>query len=246
MSGAATPAWTLIIVPSTTKAAPRRVGVRKRTVKLFAILVLLVSSVAWSWVDTQSSTARMLADRLAAQEQVVATLYDSLDNYRRIAIAERAAKSPPVDMMMPLAGRITSRFARSRVHPVLKIPRPHRGVDVSAPAGTQIVAPANATVASVGRRFGFGLMVELVHSGGVVTRYAHCRTALVRPGDQVAMGQPIATVGSSGLATAPHLHFEVLVGGKAVDPIRFLADTRSAPAVSPLQAFTDAVRTAED
>jgi murein DD-endopeptidase MepM/ murein hydrolase activator NlpD len=77
--------------------------------------------------------------------------------------------------------------------------------------------------------FGFGLVVELVHSGGVVTRFAHCRSALVKPGDRVQAGQAIATVGSSGLATAPHLHFEVLVRGRAVDPVRFLAQTRSIP-----------------
>ena len=65
-------------------------------------------------------------------------------------------------------------------------------------------------------------------SGGIVTRYAHCRSALVQRGDTVSMGQAIATVGSSGLATAPHLHFEVLVNGKPVDPINFIASTHVA------------------
>jgi murein DD-endopeptidase MepM/ murein hydrolase activator NlpD len=132
-------------------------------------------------------------------------------------------------MIMPVVGTITSRFSRSRFHPILQIFRAHRGVDLSAPAGTRIVAPAAGTVSAVGRRFGFGLTVEVVHSGGVVTRYAHCRSSLVRRGDQVTMGQPIATVGASGLATAPHLHFEVLVRGTAVDPIKFLATTRTPP-----------------
>jgi murein DD-endopeptidase MepM/ murein hydrolase activator NlpD len=230
MSGGVTPAWTLIIVPPTARASTKRVGVRMRTVRMFAMLIVAVAAVSWSWVDEQSTTAAMMAERLAEQEQEMDALNDSLLTYRTASLAERAAKSPPADMIMPVAGTITSRFSRSRFHPILQIFRAHRGVDLSAPAGTRIVAPAAGTVASVGRRFGFGLTVEVVHSGGIVTRYAHCRSALVKRGDQVAMGQPIATVGASGLATAPHLHFEVLVHGTAVDPLKFVAGTHTSPA----------------
>ena len=226
-----TPAWTLIIVPPTPKASTKRIGVRMRTVRIVATLTLVllapVLGMSWAWMDTQASTAVMMADRLAAQEQTLSALTDSLNTYRHEALAERAATSPPAGMIMPLAGRITSWFSRSRLHPILRVWRPHRGIDVAAAAGTRIVAPATATVASVGRRFGFGLVVELVHSGGVVTSYAHCRTALVKRGDRVVMGQAIATVGSTGLATSPHLHFEVLVKGRAVDPVQFLAGTRT-------------------
>jgi murein DD-endopeptidase MepM/ murein hydrolase activator NlpD len=66
-------------------------------------------------------------------------------------------------------------------------------------------------------------VIELAHNGGVVTRYAHCRTALVKAGDHVEKGQVIGLVGASGLATAPHLHFEVLVKGSQVDPMKFIA-----------------------
>jgi murein DD-endopeptidase MepM/ murein hydrolase activator NlpD len=229
MRAGVTPAWTLIIVPPTPRASTKRVGVRMRTVRMFAMLVVAVAAVSWSWVDEQSSAAAMMAERLAEQEQAMDALTDSLSTYRSASLAERAAKSPPADMIMPVVGTITSRFSRSRFHPILQIFRAHRGVDLSAPAGTRIVAPAAGTVSAVGRRFGFGLTVEVVHSGGVVTRYAHCRSSLVRRGDQVTMGQPIATVGASGLATAPHLHFEVLLRGTAVDPIKFLAMTRTAP-----------------
>jgi murein DD-endopeptidase MepM/ murein hydrolase activator NlpD len=231
MKGALTPAWTLIIVPPTPRASPRRVGVRMRTVRMLMMLSIGVAipllGVGWSWVDTQTSNAALMADRLAAQEQMMSVLTDSLDAYRHEAEVKRAAKLPPPDMIMPLSARITSRFSHRRLHPILRINRPHRGVDIAAAAGTRIVAPAVAIVASVRRTFGFGLVVELVHSGGVVTRYAHCRSSLVRAGDQVAMGQPIATVGSSGLATSPHLHFEVLFKGRAVDPVTFLARTRT-------------------
>lgn len=228
-----TPLWTLIIVPPTAEASTKRVGIRMRHVRvaLSMVLVLLVPAFAtsWIWVDRQATTAELMADRLAAQEQTLALLTDSLNVYRNRALAETVAKSPPAGMIMPLKGRITSWFSRSRMHPVLRVWRPHKGIDVAAASGTRIVAPAPATVRFVGRKFGFGLVVELVHSGGVVTRYAHCRSALVQRGDKVKVGQTIATVGSTGLATAPHLHFEVLVKGRAVDPMTFLGKPRTPP-----------------
>ena len=250
MQGGLTPAWTVIIVPPTPNVSTKRVGVRMRTVRVLAMATMTVLApslaTAWAWMETQSTTAVMMAERLAVQEQLVAVLTDSLNAYRHEALTKRSAKLPPPDMIMPVGGRITSWFSPSRLHPILRIRRPHRGIDVSAAAGTRIVAPAIAVVASVRRRFGFGLTVELVHSGGVVTRYAHCRSALVKPGDRVAMGQPIATVGSTGLATSPHLHFEVLVKGKAVDPVKFIAGTRtpspstvSQPSAKPSSAGDD-------
>jgi murein DD-endopeptidase MepM/ murein hydrolase activator NlpD len=100
------------------------------------------------------------------------------------------------------------------------IRRPHRGVDVVAPAGTRVHAPADGRVARVAREFGYGLYIELDHGGGVRTRYAHLRSALVEPGDRITAGTPIATVGSSGLSSGPHLHYEVWVKGNTVNPLR--------------------------
>jgi hypothetical protein len=94
-------------------------------------------------------------------------------------------------------------------------------VDVAAPRGTHISAPAAGTVSFVGRKFGFGLVVELEHGSGVRTRYAHLTASMVHVGDQVAKGTFIATVGSSGITTGPHLHYEVLVRGRQVDPLRY-------------------------
>jgi murein DD-endopeptidase MepM/ murein hydrolase activator NlpD len=122
---------------------------------------------------------------------------------------------------LPVIGAIASRFSRARRHPLLKVVRPHLGVDVAARRGTQITAPAPGRVSFVGRKFGFGLVVEIEHGNGVVTRYAHCGSALVSEGARVQRGVPIATVGTSGLSTGPHLHYEVLVNGRQVDPLRF-------------------------
>ena len=122
---------------------------------------------------------------------------------------------------LPVIGPIASRFSRARRHPLLHIIRPHLGVDVAAPRGTQITAPAAGVVSFVGRKFGFGFVVEIDHGNGVTTRYAHCGKALVSQGAHVTHGVPIATVGTSGLSTGPHLHYEVLVNGHQVDPLRY-------------------------
>jgi murein DD-endopeptidase MepM/ murein hydrolase activator NlpD len=122
---------------------------------------------------------------------------------------------------LPVIGSIASRFSRSRRHPLLHVVRPHLGIDVAARRGTQITAPAPGRVAFVGRKFGFGLVVEIDHGNGVLTRYAHCGSSLVSAGARVERGVPIATVGTSGLATGPHLHYEVLVNGRQVDPLRY-------------------------
>ena len=122
---------------------------------------------------------------------------------------------------LPVVGHIASGFSRSRRHPILHILRPHLGVDVAAPSETPIVAPAPGRVRFVGRKFGFGLVVEIQHPNRVVTRYAHLKSALVKVGDEVQKGVLIATVGRSGITTGPHLHYEVLVHGRQVDPLRF-------------------------
>jgi murein DD-endopeptidase MepM/ murein hydrolase activator NlpD len=132
-----------------------------------------------------------------------------------VALAPRSIEG------LPVIGRLASGFSRSRRHPVLHIRRPHLGVDVAAPRGTHINAPAAGTVSFVGRKFGFGIVVEMDHGSGVRTRYAHLTAAMVHVGDQVAKGTFIATVGSTGITTGPHLHYEVLVKGRQVDPLRY-------------------------
>ena len=97
----------------------------------------------------------------------------------------------------------------------------HTGVDLAAPAGTAVVS-ATAGVAHVGYdSHGAGLFVA-IDDGGTRVLYCHLFSAAVRPGDRVAAGQAIGTVGESGLATGPHLHFEVQIDGRSVDPARWL------------------------
>jgi murein DD-endopeptidase MepM/ murein hydrolase activator NlpD len=129
----------------------------------------------------------------------------------------------------PTRGTISSGFTQARMHPLLGYARPHEGVDIVARIGTPIVAAAKGRVRFVGRDKDFGLMVEIDHGYGLVTRYAHTSATLVRNGQQVERGDTIARVGDSGLATSPHLHYEVLVNGRPTNPTRFLLDLSVVP-----------------
>jgi murein DD-endopeptidase MepM/ murein hydrolase activator NlpD len=120
----------------------------------------------------------------------------------------------------PLDGaRITSGFGM-RQHPVLGFTRRHQGIDFAAPTGTPVVAAANGTVASVGPRNGYGRMVTISHPGSTETLYAHLSSFApgLSPGQQVRQGQMIGRVGSTGLSSGPHLHYEITQGGQQVNP----------------------------
>jgi murein DD-endopeptidase MepM/ murein hydrolase activator NlpD len=149
------------------------------------------------------------------------------------------ALSPRSTENLPVVGRLASGFSRSRRHPVLRIRRPHLGVDVAAPRGTPVTAPSAGKVSFVGRKFGFGLVVEMDHGDGVRTRYAHLTASMVKVGDEVAKDTFIATVGSSGITTGPHLHYEILVNGRQVDPLRFRLP-QAGEAESPVAAEPEA------
>jgi murein DD-endopeptidase MepM/ murein hydrolase activator NlpD len=119
---------------------------------------------------------------------------------------------------MPVAGRITSGFGE-RYHPILGYERFHAGVDLGAAAGTPIVAAADGRVVSAGWAGGYGRAVSIAHSGGIETRYGHMSRIAAFAGEQVHRGEVIGYVGSSGLSTGPHLHFEVMKNGRPVNPL---------------------------
>jgi murein DD-endopeptidase MepM/ murein hydrolase activator NlpD len=120
-----------------------------------------------------------------------------------------------------LQGWISSHFGR-RADPFTGRTAYHQGVDFAGPAGSQVVAVASGVVTYSKDRFGYGRTVEINHGNGYVTRYGHNQKALVQVGETVQKGQPIALMGSTGRSTGPHLHFEVLKQGRAVDPMTFV------------------------
>jgi murein DD-endopeptidase MepM/ murein hydrolase activator NlpD len=109
-----------------------------------------------------------------------------------------------------------------RVHPILRYERLHAGVDLSAPTGTEILAVAKGKVLLAESRGGYGNTVVISHGFGIATVYAHQSRLLVQAGDKVKAGDVIGEIGSTGLSTGPHLHFETRVRGVPVDPENFI------------------------
>lgn len=144
----------------------------------------------------------------------------------RAKVEAPAVPPAEVSLEIPLKGRISSRFGARR-DPLHGRHRHHAGVDIAAPRGTPIPAAAAGTVVFAGRRGGYGNLVEIEHADGRRTRYAHTDRILVTVGDEVQDGQPIATVGSTGRSTGPHLHFEIKENGAAVDPLQVVAKDSS-------------------
>ena len=105
-----------------------------------------------------------------------------------------------------------------RYHPITGSLDFHYGNDLAAPAGTEIYAAAEGTVTVAGTHESYGNYIIIEHSGSLKTLYAHCQELLVSAGERVSAGQPIALVGSTGEATGPHLHFEVIAGGVRFSP----------------------------
>jgi murein DD-endopeptidase MepM/ murein hydrolase activator NlpD len=130
---------------------------------------------------------------------------------------------------LPFNPRITSGFARARMHPILGQARPHLAVDYGAPTGTPVQAIANGTVTFAGWNAGYGNLVQIRHTGGLSSGYAHLSSiaADVRPGRKISQGDLVGRVGATGLATGPHLHYMMTKGGQPINPLKM----KSEPAI---------------
>lgn len=125
------------------------------------------------------------------------------------------------------ASRVSSEYGQ-RIHPISGEERFHHGLDLAAPEGMPIHPVAAGRVVFAGERGGYGNLVEIEHPDGWTTRYAHARELLVQEGDWVVPEQPVATVGQTGAATGPHLHFEARRGARSFDPAHLLQVRRGA------------------
>ncbi len=175
----------------------------------------------WSVDSALSKTAFAMEYDLGALERRAHLLAASLSEASDSLSAHRdLLEATP--SILPAAGVLSSRFTMSRDHPIFHRALPHEGVDISAPRGTPILAAAKGTVTFAGWRTGLGNLVEIDHGYGYVTRYGHASKLLVRRGQKVTRGEVIAQVGSTGISTSPHLHYEVRVGGVAVNPLNYV------------------------
>jgi murein DD-endopeptidase MepM/ murein hydrolase activator NlpD len=153
---------------------------------------------------------------LAALESTSSSITTTLAARQR-----RQVKAADFHLVRPVPGAISSGFG-PRVHPILGGTRMHNGVDMSASYGSPIKAGAAGVVVWAGPRSGYGNTVIIDHGNRYATLYAHASSLVVGSGDRVEAGQVVARVGATGLATAPHLHFEVRLLGIPQNPVRFL------------------------
>lgn len=128
-----------------------------------------------------------------------------------------AARNQEERFVMPTKGRVTSRFGM-RNHPVTGQRKMHKGVDYGAPTGTPVQATKGGKVVATGHDRGAGNFVVVDHGGGVKSKYFHLNEINVKKGQTLKAGQQLGTVGNTGMSTGPHLHFEIHINGKAVDP----------------------------
>ncbi len=162
------------------------------------------------------------ADLLESSIDEIQKQADNLtEQLKKLASSSTTSKYTGGTMTWPLPNyySITSKYGM-RDHPVLGVRKMHTGVDIAGGGcnGKNVVAAASGKVINAGWISGYGYTVMIDHGGGVVTLYAHSQKLLVKVGQQVKAGEPIMKVGMTGYATGPHLHFEVRVNGKYVDP----------------------------
>jgi murein DD-endopeptidase MepM/ murein hydrolase activator NlpD len=157
-------------------------------------------------------------DALIRRANLIATSFKQAADSLEYQV-QRLAAMPSI---MPTTGFLASRFSSIRYHPILHENRPHEGIDIAAPYGTEVIAPASGRVVKVGWENGYGLSVMIDHGYGIQTRYAHLSRAGVAVGQAVKRGDRLAWVGSTGLSVGPHLHYEVLVNGHPTDPLRYV------------------------
>jgi Membrane proteins related to metalloendopeptidases len=174
----------------------------------------------------QSSLITKLRSERAAYEQAAAQLERDSQEIetmirRMLANRRKAPRLGTGKFTMPVDGRLSSNFG-PRKHPIHGVVKRHTGVDFGAPHGTPIRAADGGVVLYVGWYGGYGKIVMIDHGDDLVTLYAHTSRYVVSTGEKIARGQVIAYIGSTGLSTGPHLHFEVRRNGTPVNPIGYL------------------------
>lgn len=159
----------------------------------------------------------VLEKEFSRREDSLKEIQEFLQNQKSILVA--------IPSLWPVMGRISSFFGETRLSPASGGERPHKGIDISAPIGTPVVAPAEGRVISAGWESELGRFIYLDHGHGFSTIYGHLKDILVKPGEIVKKGRIIGTVGMSGNSTGPHLHYEVHVQGRPVNPRAYLNQT---------------------
>ena len=172
--------------------------------------------------EPEKGYRKMIADiTYKNDEQVrVDIVYENIVKEAIPKIVERGTKTPPT-YIYPVSGRVSSSFGRRKA-PKKGASTYHKGMDFAVPTGTAIRATSGGVVTKAGWGSGYGYVVYIRHPDGKESRYGHCSKVLVKAGQSVKQGEKIALSGNTGISTGPHLHFETLVGGTQVNPLKYL------------------------
>jgi murein DD-endopeptidase MepM/ murein hydrolase activator NlpD len=164
-------------------------------------------------VDVLAARVEAMSGVLSQDLQTFRSLKDEAASY-----VHRMSHTPKG---WPVTGRVSSDYG-ARIHPIDQVTRFHDGIDIAVSTGTPVKATADGVVTSSRTQGGYGLTVVIDHGYGVETLYAHNSKLVAREGDEVKRGQVIAYSGSTGVSTGPHVHYEVRVGGRSVNPEAYL------------------------
>ncbi|MCB2079346.1 MAG: M23 family metallopeptidase [Novosphingobium sp.] len=171
-----------------------------------------------SWQSFEDNGVPALAAVAEAADQANMTAASK----RQMASAAIISRTVSIPSRMPVEGiHLTSSYGM-REHPVLGGRRAHKGVDLAGPVGTPIHATADGMISKASWFSSYGLYVSIEHGGDIQTRYAHMSRLNVAAGQRVRKGDIIGFIGSTGRSTGPHLHYEVRVQGKAVNPVPYM------------------------
>jgi murein DD-endopeptidase MepM/ murein hydrolase activator NlpD len=173
---------------------------------------------------TSGSSSMSVPDFLKSLEKVSGQIERKSERLAALesSLLDKQLKAAVFPTGWPTEGGWVSSGFGQRSDPFTGHTAVHEGVDIASRFGSTIKAMGGGVVSYAGDKEGYGCTVEINHGNGYSTRYAHCKSALVRVGDRVTKGQGVALVGTTGRSTGPHLHFEVLRDGKAVNPSSYL------------------------
>ena len=172
--------------------------------------------------EPEKGYRKMIADITYKNDEQVRDdiVYENIVKEAIPKIVERGTKTPPT-YIYPVSGRVSSSFGRRKA-PKKGASTYHKGMDFAVPTGTAIRATSGGVVTKAGWGSGYGYVVYIKHPDGKESRYGHCSKVLVKAGQSVKQGEKIALSGNTGISTGPHLHFEILVGGSQVNPLKYL------------------------
>jgi murein DD-endopeptidase MepM/ murein hydrolase activator NlpD len=179
-----------------------------------------------------------IRDKRLVDEEMIVELSEKVDKLKRKVFIELKSQDElktlaiqkvkllaAIPAIQPISNKqlvaIASGFG-SRIHPIYKVRKMHTGIDFAAPIGTPIYATADGRIEEVSVKFsGYGKMIVINHGFGYKTRYAHMHEFAVRSGQNIKRGELIGYVGDTGISTAPHLHYEVMMNGVLINPVHY-------------------------